>query len=251
METPALADWKFWSFFVSVLALIASQLPPLRVALRKGKLFLEVYSQVYINHHYGNPHAQLHVSLSHLKGRKVRVSAITMTVSSASGAVFKLPAMSYQHKEAGKGAFLFTPFALATGDEWSHVVNFFPNISRQDDKLIKDASSALQKDIIAKRHHLEDKDADVEADPELVAPFIQLFDNKYKWFPDEYNVLVSVTTDPPNSVPDKQLRVILFDWDVSQLRSTVERYKYGIGILYDISKPEGVVVPFQSQQETR
>lgn len=245
MESPFYSDWKFWSFFVAALALLCSQLPPLRVLLRKGKLAVEVVSQVFLNHRYGNPNAQLHVIVSHLRGRRVRVNAITLDVISSSGVSLKLPAMSYIQKDASKGAILFTPFSLNAGEDWGHVVNFFPMLNRQDDRLIREATSAIQKDILAKRQHLDNEKMDVEAEPALVTPFIQLFERQFKWLPDEYTMTVRVTTDPPNAVADKKLRFILFDWDVARLKSTVDGYCYGASILYDAPLGEGVIVPFQ------
>jgi hypothetical protein len=41
-----LSDWKFWSFFVAVVALILTQLPPIVLWFKKAKLDLELYSNI-------------------------------------------------------------------------------------------------------------------------------------------------------------------------------------------------------------
>ena len=98
MNTPFYMDIKFWSFVLSGVALVLSQLPPLRLLLRRAKLSLDVFSHISVSHRFGNPNAQLHLIVSNMGGRNVRVKSISLKFSPSSGESFTLPAFNYLQK---------------------------------------------------------------------------------------------------------------------------------------------------------
>lgn len=246
---PFYADWKFWSFMASVVAIGLSQLPPLHIWVRSARLTVEAYSQMFLNHNFGNPNGQLHLIVQNTGGRKIRVTAITLRFSSANGQPFALPAGNYYQKQDDKETVLFTPFSLLPGEEWAHIVTFFPWLSRADDKLIRDSKAIMKRDISAKRSLLDNKAIDVPADAESVAPFHELLNRQFKWLPDEYEMVVSVTTEPANAVADQRFRFVLFESDTNMMRSVAEEYKLGGGILYPAHNSEGAFVPLQKLKQ--
>ena len=127
---PFYADWKFWSFIASGVAIVLSQLPPVRVLVRSAGLTVEAYSHMFVTHKYGNPNGQLHLIVLNSGGRKVRVTAINMFASPGTGKPFAMPASTYYQKQGDPATVLFTPFSLLPGEEWAHIVNFYPSISR-------------------------------------------------------------------------------------------------------------------------
>lgn len=246
---PIYLDWKFWSVVVSLTALVLSQLPPLHILVRRARITIECYSHMVILHRYGNPNAQLHVILANTGGRKVRITGLSLQLKGATGQPFTLPAANYLQEQGDKDSVLFTPFSLKPGDEWAHIVNFFPQITRQDDKLLRQSIAALRDDIAAKRRGLEDKAQDVKAEAVLVAPFTELFTRQFKWLPDDYEMTVSVVTEPPGAMAGQQFRMVVFESDTEQLRSSVPGYDFGYGIICDPQAHDVVLIPLQKVKQ--
>jgi hypothetical protein len=242
---PFYADWKFWSFMASVVAIGLSQLPPIHIWLRSARLTVEAYSQMFLTHKFGNPNSQLHLIVQNNGGRKVRVTAITLRFFPTTAQPFAIPAATYFQKQGDAETVLFTPFSLLPGEEWAHIVFFYPSLSRADDKLIRDSKAVLRRDINAKREALEDKNQGVPADEASVAPFLELLNRQFKWLPDEYEMAVCVTTEPADAVPDQRFRFVLFESDANTMRNVADEYKFGGGILFDAHNNEGTFVPLQ------
>jgi hypothetical protein len=250
ITAPFYADWKFWSFVASTVAIALSQLPPLHILIRSARLSIEAYSQMFITHKYGNPNSHLHLIVSNPGGRKVRVTGINLTMKSKTGQPFTMPAGSYRQNQTDKETVLFTPFSLLPGEEWAHIVYFYPTITRQDDKHIRASRAALRTNIEQKRALREDpgdKSA-VRADEAVVAPFIQIFERQFKWLPDEYEMTLSVTTNPPYAIEEARFRFVVYESDTAQMRTVVADYVFGAGVYFDGQNEEGINVPLEKKQ---
>jgi len=77
---PFYLNWSFWAVFVSVIAIALSQMPPVYLWFRRAKLDLEPYSRIHIAHRVGNPTIQLHLILSNIGGREIKVKNIIITI---------------------------------------------------------------------------------------------------------------------------------------------------------------------------
>jgi hypothetical protein len=246
--TSIYADLKFWSFIVAAIALALSQLPPLNILFRRARLGVEVYSQIFITHKYGNPNTQFHLIVSNTGGRKVRVKGIALRVSPATGEEFSISAGTYHQKQSDTEALLFTPFSLLPGEEWAHLINFWNPLTRQDDKRIRESTFALRTNINEKLETLDEAQKNktlVFADENLVAPFIQIFERQFKWHPDEYEIALSADTEPPNAIADQRFRFVLFESDTVEMRKIANEYATGAGIYFAPTFSEGVIVPIQ------
>ena len=242
---PVYQDVKFWSFVVSGIALVLSQLPPLRLLLRRARLNIDVFSHISISHRFGNPNAQLHLIVSNAGGRKIRVKNMKLQFSPSNGQSFSIPAINFLQKQDDKATVLFTPFTLAPGDEWAHIVNFVNVFTRQEDKRIRDAIHALQT-------HLEEKESAntqdspyVVADQEYVAPLIAQFERTFRWHPDEYEVTLTVETEQAKYTVEEQFRFVLFESDTREMEKPIGDYYTGIGVFRPDRHPGGVLVPVQ------
>ena len=90
-EIPLYLNWSFWAVLVAAIAAILSQIPPIKELVKKAKLDLEVYSKISITHKIGNPNLQLHLILSNIGGRNVRVKDITVSISRDEKTIFFSP----------------------------------------------------------------------------------------------------------------------------------------------------------------
>src|SRR5215469_794836 len=75
---PFYLDWKFWSAVAAWIALLLTQLPPLRVLFRRAKLDAETSSRMVLDHKVGNPNAALNLVLTNIGGRDIRIKEIAL-----------------------------------------------------------------------------------------------------------------------------------------------------------------------------
>ena len=133
-EIPLYLNWSLWAVVVAAIAVVLSQIPPIKELLKKAKLDLEVYSKISITHKVGNPNLQLHLILSNIGGRNVRVKDINVSISSDGNFLATLPAQNYLQKQNDQSTLLFTTFSLKPGQEWAHITNFLNFFNREDGK---------------------------------------------------------------------------------------------------------------------
>ena len=98
-SNPLYLDWSFWAATVAVIAVILSQLPPIKVWFEKAKLDLEVYSKISITNKLGNPNLQLHLILTNIGGRKARIKDINVSLSRDGKELPSLPAVNFQQNQ--------------------------------------------------------------------------------------------------------------------------------------------------------
>jgi hypothetical protein len=224
---------------VAFAALILSQLPPLHILFRRARLEAETYSHMHITHKVGNPNAQLHLILNNTGGRELRIRQIELQFRRGNEDSFSLPAKNYLQ-------------LLKPGEEWAHIVNFLNFFSRQDEKLYRQLESNLRQDILAKREAIEDKNDLVAADENNVAPLLNFFQQKFRWVPGEYEMTLSVKTEPAGTMKDKRFRITLFESDAQELADYRHDYKYGFGVSLNSSRHVGVIIPVSgATRETR
>ena len=242
-QAPFYLDWKFWAVVVSFLALVLSQLPPIHIMLRRAKLDVEAYSRIHFTHRVGNPNAQLHLIVSNVGGREIKIKSIALHFKRGNDDQVTLPAQNYLQEPGDKDTVLLTSFKLKPKDEWAHIANFLNFFSRTDEKTFRQLESNLKNDIFEKKELPENKDTVVEADTENVQPIIEFFHRKFRWEPGEYEISLEIKTEPQHASVSKRYRVTLFESDSAELKSYSDDYKYGAGVYWNNSRHTGLILP--------
>ena len=241
---PFYLDWTFWSFVVAGLALVLSQLPPVKLLLRPGKVGVEVMDRIAISHNVGNPQATLHVTITNQGGRRLRITKLSLSLSREGAGLVVLPAQGYFEKFTDPQAVILVPFSLEPEGQWSHSVNFLNFFDRQTDRAYRSASSALREDITAKRAALPAGDnRTVNADERLLQPFRTQFDRLFIWQDGEYTVELSVAVEPASASFKKRYRFTIYESDTADLRKLTEGYASGAGILFNAPAPAAIFCP--------
>jgi hypothetical protein len=235
---PFYLDWKFWSVAVSFLSLFISLAPHFR-RLRRPKLDIEVYQRIFLTHRVGNPNAQLHLILTNIGGKRIKVKGMHLELKRSGEAPFKLPAATYLHKPNDVEGILMTPFRLPVEEAWSHTVNFVSETTHQEQRAFKAFHKSIADDLIAKRVGLPADAPDVEGDVLIVKPAYEYFDRLFKWNHGEYEVTLCVTTDT-SWCSSKNLRMTIFETDSQELQQSRGQLKFGRDIFKNDAP--GVVV---------
>lgn len=240
---PLYLDWSFWAVFVALLALILSQIPPLHVLLRRAKLDLEAYSKVSITHKIGNPNLQLHLMLSNVGGRKIRVKSIHVEVAQDNLAPVRLPAQNYLQNQNDKDTLLFTTFSLSPGEEWAHIVNFLNFFGRDDEQEYQRIEGLMLADFRARRSEIDESKKELLQHPqEFEAAAMTFFDRHFMWNAGEYTMKVVVKTDSTAANIEKFYRFTIFESHNASLRAISDYFKYGGGLWWNPDLPTSVIL---------
>ncbi|WP_313041955.1 hypothetical protein [Pseudomonas sp.] len=234
LTVPFFQDWKFWSFAVSFAAIVLSQMPPIHLLIRPRRLDVEVHSRIQLMHRVGNTNVGLVVGITNSGGRALRIRAMRADLTRDGRLLASLPGMSYFETPSSTATVLFVPFLLKPNESWSHGVCFFNAFDRQTEKTYRSCLSRLKADI---RQKLDAQPSDrkemVEAEPEAVSPFAEMFNRFFNLEPGEYTVSLTVTAEPGSASYSKKYRFTLFESDTEELRAQSERYKFGTFIAFD------------------
>lgn len=243
---PTYLDWQFWTAIAAILALILSQLPPVRLWFKPRRLEVEVHSRIQITHKAGNPNIGMFTSIRNTGGRDLRVRSMEVSITRDGDAVGVFRAQNYFVDLSTQARSLFMPFTLKPGDSWDHGTNFFKEFDRATEKYFREHSSALASDIRTKISNQPDTGKSmVSADPDLVQPFKEMFDRLFVWIPGEYVVDLVVNTDPGTASFAQKYRYTLYESDSDELKSYTNDYKHGAGLVFDSDRHAGIFIPLQ------
>ncbi|MBB6091905.1 hypothetical protein HNQ60_000751 [Povalibacter uvarum] len=236
---PFYLDWKFWSFFTAALALLLSQLPPIHHWFRSSKIVVDTYTMIHVTHKIGNPNAQLQLSVRNTGRRTVRILGLELRFKRGDS-VFVLPAINAAELQNDRPVMLGS-FRLKVDEEWSRIVNFFPILSRQDDRSLRLAMSQIRADIVSKRAGLPQNAPEVAADQAVVAPLLAMFNSKFCWLPGEYDLDLVVKTEPAGVADTMRLRFTLFESDSDEMEKYAEKYQFGYDLLMNHADHQGIL----------
>ena len=246
VQSSLYLDWQFWAAVAAFLALILSQLPPVRLWFLPRRLEVEVHSKIQVTHKVGNPNIGLFASVRNTGGRRLRIKAMELSVSRDGKPLGLYPAQNYYERLSDTSMVLFVPFTLEPGQSWEHGTNFFDEFDRETDKLFRESASALRTDISAKLDaRPETETVPVVGEPDLVEPFHKLFDGLFSWVPGEYVIELRVQAEPGSASFAQKYRFTLFESDTKELRSYADDFKIGGGIVFNPERHRGVFVPLQ------
>lgn len=244
LQAPFYLDWQFWSAFLAVLALILTQLPPIRLWFRRSRLEVEVHSRVQLTHKVGNPNLGMYVGIRNIGGREVRVRSINVALSRDAQPLGTYPVFSFFETTSSSSAVLFVPFTLRPSETWAHGANFLRVFDRNTEKLFRERDSRLRADIRRKlAARAEDDKELVVADDANVTPFQEMFNRLFVWLPGEYTLDLQIEVESGQTAFGRRYRFTLFESDSEELRSHTDDYKHGGGLAYDVDRHVGVQVP--------
>lgn len=244
---PFYLDWAFWAVVAAGISIILSQLPPVLSWFKIAEIDLDVYSKVSITHKVGNPNLQLHLIITNVGGRKVRVEDINVTLTREGGELVSLPAQNYLQNQHDEKVSLLVPFSLSPTKEWAHIVNFLNYFDRIDGNNYQRIEDEMRKHLRDNLETLrEQPDPIFEHDSALVTEAIEFFNSQFIWESGEYIMFVNVCTSDELANISKEFRFTIFESHTDQLKKITEDYKAGAGIYWTPSNPSSplnVILP--------
>lgn len=246
---PLYLDWQFWSAIAALVAIVLSQLPPVYLWFRPRRLEVEVHSRIQITHWVGNPNLGIVVSIRNTGGRALRIRSISMALVRDNIDLGVFPVQNYFETPASQSPSLFVPFELKPGETWAHGANFLRFFDRATEKLFREKESVLRIDIRKKLDaRPKGDDSIVEAEPDHIKPFLDLFEKLFIWQPGEYVLTLRVDAEPGSASFTRKYRFTLYESDNVELRSHTDEYKFGGGISYKVDRHAGLLIPLTQHE---
>jgi hypothetical protein len=249
-QTPFYLDWTFWAFLASAVAILLSQLPPIRLWFSKGKLISEAGNKVWVTHMLGYTNVQVYLNLRNVGGRTVRLRGIAFELSLHGRPVAAIAAQNYIANELNPKPVVFTPFNLRPGDEWGYRVNAFVSLVAKEDKVLGRLRRALKRNIadkVAERDAKGEPHKLVVADDEVLLPMLDLFKRNFVLEAGEYDLAISFDTDTPRANLSAMYRFTLYEADSAELKAYADDYKHGFGPAVETEDHPGVICELHSK----
>lgn len=242
-------DWQFWSALVALVALVLSQLPPIIPRFFSGKLEVQVYGRLFLDHFLGNPTAQLLIAVENVGGRTIKVHGISIKMRRGIEN-FVLQGQNYLETQASETTVLLSPFKLSANREWKHIVNFNTELAMVEEKATKALISKVKGDLRKRRNSRTPEElksnAMVDATPALTAEAMTIFDRRFKWEPGEYELDLEIEAEPSVGSYSGPFRFTLWESDSSDLKAQTINYSRGFGVCLPLEE-YGVLVSISSR----
>lgn len=229
--TPWYSDWQFWAFAVAALAIVLSQLPPVRSWFTAGRLEVVVQNRVHVTHKVGNTNVNLFVSLSCF-GRAVRIKGASITLGRDGNHIGTYNVRGFFETQTSPAASIFMPFLLRPEEVWTHTMAFYPDWPRAIEKAYRQHESALRANVQEKITARNGIPGLVEGDLGLVQPLIDILHRDFQWHEGEYTLTLNIETDSPSTKYTGEFKFTLFEADSDVLRSFEKHYPKGDGLWY-------------------
>lgn len=214
---------------------------------KRAKLELHVFGRTLIHHKVGNPNSNLLIFISNVGGKAVKVRRMFLSVKRGAEDSFEMPCNAYFQNQNDSQSLVFTPFKLKPNEEWGHVTQFCSDLPRLEEKQYRLMEAAIRTNIIEKRVALLNKNEDVSANPEVVAPLLDFFEKRFRWLPGEYELTLTIEAEPASAIINRSFRFTLFESDWTELKARANDYKIGAGVFYHTPNHDGLPVQLVSQ----
>ncbi|WP_312681028.1 hypothetical protein [Stenotrophomonas chelatiphaga] len=236
-----------WSALLACAAIILSQLPPVRLWFKKPGLSLMVRNQAALRASANGPMIQLFLRVENIGTTKVRVDRVSLAVRRDRLPLMEVDAQGYFETLGSTNPVVFHPFFVAPEDAWTHTLNFFASLSREDERAYRREKSALITNIQSQLSvRPAGNTALVYADPAVALPLKARFERNFVWQQGEYELSLFLWGKDGKVITEEKYRMLLFESDREELLAAKERLATGDGIMFDGQLPPVVLVPLDS-----
>ena len=242
-----LSNPGIWSAFIAVLALILSQLPPIRELIKGRKIKIIVPEMFMLSHVLGNIEISLSIDLHNNGGKFVSIAKLDLFFVDSQNIIWKLPAITYFSRQQPPQAgiplqeFLLGSISLKPGDHWNETIHCYRIWSETEEEEVNEIQSKISKNILQKRAALPPNAPNVEADEKIVNEAKIFFEKLFNLHKGNYQFIVACLSENESIISVRGFEFTLFESNINALRSQTEEYKYGFGIYIPMPFPTKIV----------
>ncbi len=230
-NSPFYLELEFWSIVIAFIAILLSQVPPVKLWFKKAKLEIDTYESLWISHHIGNPLVQINLILKNVGGRTISVNKIFINVFRDGEKINILHLKNYLDKLNDTSYLQFGKFELKPNEDWNHGARFLNFFSREDSKKYKEADRKIKNEIEKLKTPTEPNKI-IKVDKSFTKPFIELFDKHFQWKDGNYSLDIHVETENDTANIVKTIKFTIFESLKEEFENDKNRYESGDRIFW-------------------
>jgi hypothetical protein len=226
----------FWAVIISVIALILSQLPPIRTWIPNQDVKIEVGNRIGFPSNMGIPGYQILVDLKNTGNRSLTISNLGLEVTYPNGTAKRVDAISYIKILPGQSepqSFPITSIKLNAGEGWTEMVGFTATPSPSEEEEINRLRLQIYQSYLSKVKAMSPSQYNpsfpIEVDSKVVAEASNFFNQKFDLEKGIYKAAVICDINGRKATL-KKFEFTLYDYHINMYKSQAEDYKYGWGV---------------------
>ncbi len=259
MNWTLLQDPGVWSTAIAFLALVLSQLPPIRELLRGLSLKINVADQVVLTHNLGLPHMIMFIDLRNTGGQAASVIELDCVIRDNEGKSWRLPAQTYQIPQPNNGPaeLLIGSVVLKPSENWKGTIRCYRQWTETEEEEISAIRSEIQSSITSKLPRVSPEEQRlvpselVEADKQCVDRGISFWSRNFDLHKGNYVLYFAALADNHKVVAVERFAFTLYESQIQSLKSIADDYKYGAGIYYLGNTNKDVIVRLRKTESTK
>jgi|GEM_PF-2252740 len=222
-----------FSSIIAFLALVLSQLPPLRVLIKGVKIKIVAEDKIKLTHFLGSVSLVFFLNIYNAGGRSVSISKIDCVIKNDNCLLLHLPPQGYYSRQPPSQAnqqiqeYFIGLIPLKAGEAWGETVHCFSPWTQEEEEHVNDIILKI-KNSIAKNKNEYKKNVPTVADESSVNEAINEFERKFNLEKDEYHLLIAVFSESNEILAVTGYSFKLYDNHIQTLKAYTKRYKYGV-----------------------
>lgn len=231
-----LSDSGTWAVIIAAIAVILSQLPPIRDLLRGTEISISITDQLNLWHFLGNIQVYSLIDIDNKGSRRVSITKIECLLQDDYEKVWTLPAQVYISREppsqpgGGRPEYLLGWISLKPQESWSETVRFYQHWTETEEEETSEIISIIREDITSQMP----SDTLLEAQPSNVSKAKHFFDKKFDLHKGNYKLIVIAYSDE-KLLSLSGFMFTLYESQIEALKYQTEEYKFGGGVYYPIT----------------
>lgn len=232
--------WTAISSIVAIIALILSQIPPIKTWFKIKKPLITTSPSLSISHYFGSPDIILYISLENESSQPIKIKKMELSIKKLRYEVITIDAFTVFEKLDSPIQKAFSPFTIKSESEWSHNVKFFSPFKNSDEKEYKrlfydtrDHFNKKQK--LAQNEKTEsiiNQTQPTEIPDNLSRELDEFYKSNIFWEEGDYEITLNIITGDNSTSSSTNFSILLLERDIIELNDVFSRYKYGNTIIY-------------------
>lgn len=238
-ETVWYLDWQFWAAVAAFLAIILSQLPPIRLWFKRGKLEINKSPRILVHHNVGTPNINMFLSIENIGGSVIRIGSIKLKLSRDGTELPLMTGSEYYDKPDSQRPTMFTAFDIKPEQTWEHTVNFHEIWNRAQQQKHRLQCSKMREVITEKQRVTPQPNTEPHtADEKDIEAVHARFEKNNQWYTGEFKCTVYVYDTHGNELKTDEFKFTLFESEEAEFRTALDDYKYGNGVCYPVTQKQ-------------
>jgi hypothetical protein len=228
-----------WTPIIAIIALILSQIPPLKEVIKGAKIQIIAPERIGLGHFLGNANVGLYIDIRNTGGRSVNIVKLEFTMVDSDRKISILPAQTYylgayQGNNQNPQQVLIGWVHLKPGDNWREAILAYRPWTESEEEHVSDIINRFRDDLTLKlaKNQASGVEELVEADKSIMEVAKNFFESQFNIHKGQYRLYITVHSEENKVLAVKGFEFVLYESSIKSLTSMFGEYRYGSGILY-------------------